>query len=293
MATAAPSRPRPAPQPSTNGTPKASPAMPAAGLLAKAPTSGRKLPTRLVLYAQEKWGKTSFAAMAPTPFFICNRGETGLETLIDEGILPETKHHIADNWSEASLYVNALICEDHNYKTLVLDTGNGISRLCEEDVCRRQFGNDWSEKGYNSFGTGIKASIAPWSAFLDNLDRLRERRNMSIIILCHAQTKNFPHPELPAFTRFVPEMPDKLWGQLHKWADVILFGDFHTVIEKERGEKAKGRGGSQRLLRTTPNATCIAGHRHNLPNEINCGTNHVEAWSAFVAALKSGKQPNA
>jgi hypothetical protein len=43
-------------------------------LLAKVTNASPSLPSRVVLYAAEKWGKSSFAAHAPKPVVVFRRG---------------------------------------------------------------------------------------------------------------------------------------------------------------------------------------------------------------------------
>ena len=50
------------------------------------------LPNRYIAHGGEGTGKTSFAAYTPNPVFIQTRGETGLDTLIGAGRLPEIAH---------------------------------------------------------------------------------------------------------------------------------------------------------------------------------------------------------
>src|SRR6516162_8165348 len=87
---------------------------------------GSGLPNRYVLHAVEGWGKTSFGAQTPKPIFVQTRGETGLETLIDAARLPEVPHFAETlTWDELSSQIDALVEDEHDYRTLVLDTLNG------------------------------------------------------------------------------------------------------------------------------------------------------------------------
>ena len=49
--------------------------------------TGSGLPSRIVVYGPEGSGKTSLGAPAPKPFFLMSRGETGLLTLLDFGLV--------------------------------------------------------------------------------------------------------------------------------------------------------------------------------------------------------------
>src|SRR4051812_40478531 len=103
-------------------------------------TKGGSLPNRYIIHAVEGWGKTSLAAYFPRPVFIQSKGETGLQTLISANQLSETPYYPeAHVWEDILGCVQALIDEDHDYKTVAVDTMNGAERLCHEFVCHRDF----------------------------------------------------------------------------------------------------------------------------------------------------------
>ena len=151
-------------------------------------SKGNNLPNRYILHAVEGYGKTSLAAQFPKPVFIQSRGETGLETLIDAGRLPETPHfpEITD-WAVLLEAIRMLTTEKHDYKTLVIDTMNGVERLCHEFVCRRDFGNNWGERGFEGYKRGYEIALTDWRSFLQLLDSLREQRRMIVMLLCHTK----------------------------------------------------------------------------------------------------------
>ena len=72
-------------------------------------TTGSGLPSRGVVYGPEGTGKTSLGCAAPRPVFLMTRGETGLETLIDAGRVPETAHFPEiESWPDLLAAVEAL-----------------------------------------------------------------------------------------------------------------------------------------------------------------------------------------
>jgi hypothetical protein len=248
------------------------------------------------LHAVEGWGKTSLAAQFPKPIFIQTRGETGLETLIDSGRLPEIPHFPeVQNWEELTGAVRALLDEPHDYKTLALDTVNGGERLCHEFVCQRDFNGIWNDQGFEGYKRGYEVSLAPWREFLGLLDRLRAERTMTILLLCHTKVKQFKNPEGADYDRYAPDMHDKTWGLTHKWADVVLFGNFDAVVvggTVGEGNKAgrKGKAIDQvRVLYTERHAAYDAKNRLGLPTDIEMGGSPQEAFTNLVAAIKSGR----
>lgn len=259
------------------------------GLLQYVTTTAKRKPARVFLYAQEKWGKSSWSAHAPAPIFLMTRGEDGLVTLMNAGRLPPTPHFPEDQhrWDSFTQCVRALQNEPHEYRTLVIDTANGAARLCQEHTCEERFNNDWSQ--YDAYGRGDKLSVEPWAAFLADLDRLREDRSMSVILLAHTEVKSFKNPAGPDYDRYQPDMPKTLWSLTHKWADVILFGSLR-VSEQKVGNgpnrQTKTVGGSQRVLHAGESAAFLAGNRYGLPAEIPCGANAAEAWKNFATAMR-------
>lgn len=244
----------------------------------------------------EGWGKTSFGAHTPKPVFIQTKGETGLETLIDAGLLPEVPHFPeVQEWTELLGAIETLTSDSHDFKTLVCDTSNGAERLCHEFVCQRDYGGEWGKQGFTSYQQGFEVSLSEWRKFLNALDALRVAKRMTVLLLCHTKVKPFKNPEGADYDRYQPDMHEKTWGLTHKWADAVLFGNFDVTVQTAKtGEQKKGKasGGQQRVLYTERHAAYDAKHRLGLPPEIDMGASASEAWTNFINALKNGKAGN-
>ena len=252
-------------------------------------SKGRGLPSRYVLHGPEGSGKTSFGAHFPKPIFIQTKGETGIETLIDSGRLPEVAHFPeCMSYADLLAVVSELTDGEHDYKTLVIDTLNGAERLCHEFVCDRDFGSKWGKDGFTSYMTGFEVSLADWRTLLGGLDRLREERKMTVVCLCHTKVAPFKNPEGPDYDRYQPDMHPKTWGLTHKWADAVLFLNFETFTEKD-GQRSKGKGGQQRIMFAERHAAYDAKNRHGLPPEIILGETPAEAFEAFKQAIVTGR----
>jgi hypothetical protein len=252
----------------------------------------KPLPDRIVIYAPAKWGKTSFVAQFPDPIFLTTRGEDGLQKLIESGQLQPTPHFpcTACSWNDVMLAISTLTVEETPYKTFVLDTANGAEQLGHERTCEKHYQNDWSERGFNSFGAGEKISTREcWQPLLERLDALRESRKMRIVLCCHNDTRNQKNPGGLDYPKSQPALSNTAWKLTSKWADMILFGDFETTVAKEdpknKISKAKATEGTQRMLYCQPRAYFEAGNRHGLPEEIDCGNSPQEAWANFRAAF--------
>jgi hypothetical protein len=255
-------------------------------------SGGNGLPSRVILHGVEGVGKTSIMAFAPNPLFIMSRGETGLETLIDSGQLPDIPHlPQMTTWQDMLSAIDWLTTEEHAYKTLVIDVLSGLERLCHEFVCNRDYAGDWGERGFTGYMRGYEVSLPDWREMLAALDRLREKKRMGIVGLCHTKVAPFKNPEGADYDRFSPDMHHKTWAATHAWADMVLFLNHYVEVVTDKGnaKKGKGKGGQQRVLYTERTAAYDAKNRFGLPPEINLGDSGQAAWNDFSTAIKAAR----
>lgn len=221
-----------------------------------------------------------------------SKGETGLDTLINAGRLPEIPHWSeTQNFDDLLAQIGDLTTGEHNFKTLVIDTLNGAERMCHELVCQRDFRGEWGDKGFASFGKGPEVSLADWRSLLTALDKLREQRRMAILCLCHTKVKPFRNPEGADYDRFQPDMHEKTWSLSHKWADAVLFMNFETFVDqKDATKKGKATSSQARIMYAERRAAYDAKNRFGLPQEIVLGDSGQASWNIFLNALKEGRQ---
>lgn len=250
---------------------------------------GSGLPSRVILPGVEGIGKTSIACYAPKPIFLMAEGETGLETLIDSGRVPQTPHFPELHcWEDTFSALDQLLTAKHEYKTLVLDTLNGFERLCHEYTCKTMYGGKWGKDGFTSYQQGYDTALAFWREFLAKLDELRRKCGMLVLALTHVKVSPFRNPEGADYDRYQPDLHHKTWSLCHKWADMVLFANYYTVVDED-GPRAKAAGGKIRRLWTERTAAYDAKNRHGLPEYISMGTSGQEAWDNLVTAIKTAK----
>lgn len=248
----------------------------------------------MVIYGPPGIGKTSVGAAVPSPVFLVDDQEDGINTLksstlvaADTPVLPPSKA-----WEDVLGQLDALANDDHEYKYLVIDTFGGLERLCHEYVCRRFYKGDWSESGFLSYSKGYDVSLPEWRTMLNKLDRLRTDKGMGILALAHSHVKPFKNPEGEDYDRYIVDMHPKTWAVTHKWADMILFANYYVEIDKGKSgrERAKGKGGQSRFFNTEHHAAYDAKHRHGLPADISMGDSGQEAWDNLKNEIKAARK---
>jgi hypothetical protein len=236
---------------------------------------------RIVLNAVEGFGKSTLGGFAPDPVILMARGETGFETLRKKNLVPDADSLTLESWADVLTTVTQL--EDTKHKTVVFDALGGFERLCHEEVCRRDFNNDWGEKGFQAYMRGYDVAVSDWLKLLQRLDQLRAKRDVNVIFLSHSKAKTFKNPMGPDFDRYTADCHDKTWSPTHKWADVVLFGTFVTVVQEKKG-RTKGIGGTERIAYTQRTDAYDAKNRFGMPEKIDFDAPET-MWSKLWDAI--------
>jgi hypothetical protein len=243
------------------------------------------LPPRIVVNGVEGWGKTSMAAYANIPAIIMARGETGYQTLLGAGLVPSVDTAVVNNWGEYIALLTELADQDAMpYKTIVTDAMGGAERLCHEHVCATEFHGEWGEKGFMAYQRGYDVAVTDWLAMLQLLDRIHAKGVM-ILMLSHCQVKTTKNPMGADYDRYVSNVHSKTWGVTHKWADMVLFAKFHTVVNAD----GKGIGGNQRMIYTEHRDAYDAKNRYGMAPEIVIPDDPARVWDVIRGSMKQKK----
>lgn len=225
-------------------------------------------PIRIVMYGTEGIGKSTFAASAPEPIFLC--AEDGTKEL-DVARFPEPK-----SWDEVLDAVETLRTGKHSFQTLGIDTLDWAEPLVWAKVCA-----DADKKDIEAFdfGKGYTAAVDVWRSFLARLDVLVNTRQMNIVCLAHAHVRKFQNPEGNDFDRYEMKLHAKSAGIIKEWCDALLFARLE-VFTHDVKKKTKGVDSGARLLHTTRTAAYDAKNRYSLPSQLPLN------WEEFYTAAK-------
>ena len=243
-------------------------------------------PPRIFLYGQEGVGKSCTAAQAPNPIFI--QTEDGLDEI------NTAKFPLAHSLNDVLNALAALRDEQHDFRTVVLDSADWLERLIWDKVCQ-DFGVRSIEKADGGYGKGYVHALTYWRQIVSLFNDLRNVRGMIVIVIAHSKVERFEDPENAAYDRYTPRLHKSATSLLCEWVDAVLFATKRFRVSKEEGTgfqgdraiaTAIGANGGERILRTVGSPACIAKNRFNLPAEIPL------SWQAFMDAYASGGEAN-
>jgi hypothetical protein len=215
-------------------------------------------PQRVVLYSVEGVGKTTLASQLPSPLFLDT--EKGSDHLDVSRIQITT-------WKEVKEALK-LATSAKEYKTLVVDTADGLEDLLAKELCKAQ-GVDGIEQLDGGYGKGYAKLADKWGEFLSGDLEPLLNAGLHVVLLVHAQAKKFTEPgKDTAYDRF-ELLQSKQCAPLTKgWADEVWFANFKTTIIEEKGKATIGAGGKERILHTSHAPSHDAKTRAGLPEKV-------------------------
>ncbi len=224
--------------------------------------SGRQpRPRRVMLYGTHGIGKSTFGSMAETPIFI--QTEDGLGE-IDCDKLP-----IATRYSDVLAALSALYTQEHDYRTVVIDSLDWLERLIFAEICAKRGVDSIEDIG---FAKGYTFALTQWREILEGLDALRNERGVQVILIAHARIEKFDNPETESYDRYVPRLNKHASALVQEWCDEVLFATYrvHTKHTDEgfNRKRTQGIGTGERILRTAERPAHMAKNRLSLPDEI-------------------------
>jgi len=164
-------------------------------------------------------GKTSLAAKFPNPIVI--RAEDGLARISKQVDTPLAFPVIQEPkalWDQ----LMALINEDHDYSTLIIDSVTKLEEIFVRDI----LDTDKRAKGINQalggYGNGPSAVAAMHGRVRKACGVLNDKKKMAIIFIAHADLENMKLPDIDDYQRYSLRMMPK--GIPHYVDDVDLVG---------------------------------------------------------------------
>lgn len=218
-------------------------------------------PPMIVIYGRGKMGKTTLAAEFPSPIFIQTEDGAGaLEiTSFSEGPITE--------WADVDAAMTELATEDHDFKTLVVDSATQLEPLIWAEACRR---NNWSSIEDPGYGKGYLAADEVWREFLAACAWLRDNKRMCVVIICHEVVEQFSDPEREDYNRYKLRLHKRAEAMLRERVDIVGFLNQAIVLDKGKkgGDRAVAKGSGQRQINLAPRPTFEAGNRYGMPDKI-------------------------
>lgn len=215
-------------------------------------------PPRVLLYGIHGIGKTTFAATAPAPIFIPT--EDGASE-IDVHRFP-----LARSTDDVLANLRVLYAEKHPYKTVIIDSADWL-----EDMIFKKLSAEHSDKEL-AYGKEALFAEQQLSEILTAMNFLRDKKQMTCIIIAHSEIRRFDSPMTEPYDRYQPKLQHRGSSLLQEWADAVLFATYDVSVKKEEvgfnKSVRRGISSGDRMLYTEERPAFYAKNRYGMPEEL-------------------------
>lgn len=228
----------------------------------------KEMPAKMVIYAEPKVGKTTFAAQADDVFFINVEG--GLDYL-KKKVRSTPKLNSYDDvigWLQ-HIYNN----DDFTCGLLAIDSMDWVESLAQAKLIKQEGARSITDTSIPAFAyhKGVSEAADMSIKVLKWLDAIYEKKKIPAMLIAHSHVKTIDLPNQDPFSRHEMKLSKGLGAKVNEWADLILFAgySFHVTKDKKTSEP-------KRVLFGGGQMSYVGGGRMTLKRELPLDYNELK-----------------
>lgn len=191
-------------------------------------------PLIATLCADGGMGKTSLAALWPSPVFIRTEdGSRAIESRDDVAMFP-----VASNTNQVFDALGALAQEDHNFRTVVIDSVTRFNIMSETEILEED-GSKSINQACGGYGAGYAAVANRHRELFDACQYLANTKGMHVVFIAHADVETIDLPDQAQFSRYTIRMHKKSVSHYTDNVDLVAFIKLKTYTQGGKDEPVK------------------------------------------------------
>jgi len=216
-------------------------------------------PAFCVFYAGAKTGKTTLASEFPSPLYV----RTGRGERAPAGVTMKS-FGVSDTYQDVLDQADWMLEAEHDRKTFVLDSADGLEKLLRDKVCAESKVASIEDI---PFGKGYPRVAELWAAFVQKMLNLKEA-GYYVVVLAHVRAAKVPAITSEGYQQWAPNLRDEVVGTLIDNADLISFLHRRATIKKDdlgfKRTHTRAEGGAEIVMEVQGRANFVAGNRYDI-----------------------------
>lgn len=209
-------------------------------------------------------GKTTLAATWPKPIFI--RAEDGLQA-VPADIRPDA-FPVLKSVDDLFEQLKALAQEEHDYKTLVVDSATQLETMFGQHVIDSDPKKPKSlAKAMGGYGAGFSAVGALHGRVRKAAQYLNDK-GMHVIFIAHSDVSTLELPDQDPYSRYELRLHKKSMTHYTDNVDMVAYIKLQTFTRGEEGERKKAISTGVRVAVCQTAASCISKNRYGITDDI-------------------------
>jgi len=221
-----------------------------------------------IFYGVHGIGKTELASEFPDPYYLPTPGEEPPDQI--EMPTPGTAETLDDIYD----VIGWLLSVDHDRKTFILDSVDGVEPLIWAATCKRLGVSSIEDPGY---GKGYIEADTEWRELLSGLQALRAA-GIAVVLLAHTEITRFDSPTSDPYSRYGIKLNKRASALVQEAVQFVGFLNFrHTLKEKDVGFNKKvghAEGSGERQIHLEERPGFLAKSRYGTPSSITFKRGH-------------------
>ncbi len=217
-------------------------------------------PIICTIFGEAGMGKTTLAAMFPKPVFI--RTEDGTQSLVgneDVKLFP-----LATNTTEVLNQIEALATQEHDFKTVVIDSITQLATMIEGEIVDADPKAKSINQAGGGYGAGYGAAADKHRTIRDWVGALAYDRGMNVVFIGHADTETLDLPDADPYSRYTVRMHKKSLPNYTDNVDLVGFIKLKTFVRGGDGEKKRAVSTGEREIICFPQASNVSKNRFGI-----------------------------
>lgn len=243
------------------------------------PTGDR--PVIMTLVGEGGMGKSTLAAMFPSAVFI--RTEDGSMSLDGADV---ALFDVATHTDQVFEQIEALGTQDHEFKTLVIDSVTQLNTMIEAEIVNNDpKGPKSINQALGGYGAGILAASDMHRRVREACGWLSQTKQMHIVFIAHADSETVDQPDSDPYSRYTIRMNKKSVSHYSDNVDCVAFIKLKRFLKGDADDKVKRAVSTgERIITCYPVASHISKNRFGIAQDLPF-TLEANPFKPFIKGL--------